>query len=149
MTSTWDYWLSAISHLKESEVVQFRGLWIGGQGHYFPQLVLSWNQEPWALVTRERSWKMFKKGRLDTTILMPMTYLNWMRETIWGWNRLYWGKRNGRREWLLNDLTKGHMKLRQQMDLPIGATEPIWRRLISHALKQPVVNHSKYQTATC
>ena len=35
------------------------------------------------------------------------------------------GKRNGRREWLLNDLTKGHMKLRQQMDLPIGATEPI------------------------
>ena len=29
------------------------------------------------------------------------------------------------KEWLLNDLTKGHMKLRQQMDLPIGATEPI------------------------
>ena len=26
MTSTWDNWLSAISHLKESEVVQFRGL---------------------------------------------------------------------------------------------------------------------------
>ena len=25
MTSTWDYWLSAISHLKESEVVRFRG----------------------------------------------------------------------------------------------------------------------------
>ena len=26
MTSTWDYWLSAISLLKESEVVHFRGL---------------------------------------------------------------------------------------------------------------------------
>ena len=26
MTSTWDYWLSAISHLNESEVVQFKGL---------------------------------------------------------------------------------------------------------------------------
>ena len=46
VTSIWEYWLSAISHHKESEVVQFRGSRIGGQGHYCLQLVLSWNQEP-------------------------------------------------------------------------------------------------------